>query len=404
MGEERQIISRAGTNMDGASAHNRRVVVDALRLNGALSRADLARCTLLTRQTTSNIVDDLEAAGLVRAEAAVKLKRGQPAVPYKLVPDGAFAIGLHIDKRYLRAVAVNLLCEPLIQIGCELPDEGPYRGVPVALDLIEKVRSDLRHFSREADQRTVGLGIAMPGPFGVKRQSQHQAAIAQWHTYPLPKMFAEATGLSVRILNDAAAAALAEKLGGVAQGIENFVHIFLAYGVGAGVVLNGELFEGARGNVGEIGEMVLSLGPDGKTGKTLEEEASLASLAAYLGAEGRSAPEIFDLVAEALATNDPRIGKWIETVAPKLRQVVQVIESAFDPDTVIFGGEVPHGLLEKLVPALDPLFTSVATRPDRALPRLMIGDANRWAVALGAAAEPISRAFDPRLAAMLKAE
>ena len=59
---------------------------------------------------------------------------------------------------------------------------------------------------------------------------------------------------------------------------------------------------------------------------------------------------------------------------------------------------------EKLVPALEPLFTSVATRPDRALPRLMIGDANRWAVALGAAAEPISRAFDPRLAAMLKAE
>ena len=59
---------------------------------------------------------------------------------------------------------------------------------------------------------------------------------------------------------------------------------------------------------------------------------------------------------------------------------------------------------KKLVPALDPLFTSVAARPDRALPRLMIGDANRWAVAMGAAAEPISRAFDPRLAAMLKAE
>src|SRR5437764_1020878 len=128
--------------MGGASAHNRRVIVDALRINGALSRAELARSTLLTRQTTSNIVDELE--------------------------------------------------------------------------------------------------------------------VAEWHAYPLAEMFSKATGLSVRIFNDAAAATIAEKLGGVAHGIENFIYIFLAYGIGAGVVLNGELYEGARGNVGEIGEMILN--------------------------------------------------------------------------------------------------------------------------------------------------
>ena len=89
-------------------------------------------------------------------------------------------------------------------------------------------------------------------------------------------------------------------------------------------------------------------------------------------------------------------------MAPKLRHAVQMVESAFDPDTIIFGGEVPHRLLERLVSALEPLLPSVAAHNDRAMPRLMTGDANRWAVALGAAAEPISRAFDPRLAAMLK--
>ena len=284
MTDRRPIVARAGTNMDGASAHNRRVVVDALRINGALSRAELARSTLLTRQTTSNIVDALEAAGLVVPEAAVKLKRGQPAVPYKLVPDGAYAIGLHIDRRYLRAVAVNLLCEPLVQIGCELPDEGPYRGIPVALDLIERVRRELRRQSKEADIRTVGLGVAMPGPFGITRAVQHQEAMAQWHAQPLAKIFTDSIGLPVRIFNDAAAATLAEKLGGVAHGIENFVYVFLAYGIGAGVVLNGELYEGARGNAGEIGEMVLSLSADGRSRRTLEDEASLASLAAFLDA------------------------------------------------------------------------------------------------------------------------
>ena len=74
-----------------------------------MTRAELARSTLLTRQTMSNIMGELEAAGLVEAEAAVNLGRGQPAIPYRLVPTGAFAIGLHIDRRYLRAVAVDLL-------------------------------------------------------------------------------------------------------------------------------------------------------------------------------------------------------------------------------------------------------------------------------------------------------
>ena len=60
-------------------------------------------------------------------------------------------------------------------------------------------------------------------------------------------------------------------------------------------------------------------------------------------------------------------------------------------------------LLARLVPALEPLLTSVADHAERPYPRLMIGEADRWAVALGAATEPISREFDPRLAAMLKA-
>ena len=394
----RPAFSRAGSNIGGASTHNRRVILEALRTHGTLSRADLARSTLLTRQTTSNIMDELEAAGLVQAEPAVRLKRGQPAVPYRLVPAGAFAIGLHIDRRYLRAVAVDLLCRPLLKIGAELPDEGPYKGMPVALDLVSRLQRELRRLHPEAERRVVGLGIAMPGPFGVRRQVQHQGAVAQWHNFPLAQTFAEETGLTVRVFNDAAAATLAEKLSGVAHGIENFVYVFLAHGIGAGVVMGGELLGGPRGNLGEIGEMIV-----GDDGQSLEQHASLASLAAYLGAPGGSAPETFERIERALSEDDGRIGGWIAKVAPRLRQAVQIIESAFDPDTIVFGGELPKALLARLVPALEPLLTSVSDHADRRYPRLLIGDADRWAVALGAATEPISREFDPRLAAMLKA-
>jgi predicted NBD/HSP70 family sugar kinase len=109
------------------------------------------------------------------------------------------------------------------------------------------------------------------------------------------------------------------------------------------------------------------------------------------------------VIERALETGDPRIGEWIGRVAPRLRQAVQIIESAFDPDTIVFGGELPKALLEQLVTGLAPLLPSLADHAGRSLPRVLIGDADRWAVALGAAVEPISREFDPRLAAMLKA-
>src|SRR6185295_10441928 len=78
---KRAIRAVAGTNLDGASAHNRRVIFDALRRNGTLTRADLARATQLTPQTVSNIVDSLQTDGLVVADEPRRQGRGQPPAP-----------------------------------------------------------------------------------------------------------------------------------------------------------------------------------------------------------------------------------------------------------------------------------------------------------------------------------
>ena len=108
MDRKRSIRAKSGTNLGGASAHNRRIMIDALRVNGALSRADLARATGLTPQAVSNIIEELALDGLVRSQATIRRGRGQPATPYQLVPEGAFAIGLQIDRHVTRTVIVNL--------------------------------------------------------------------------------------------------------------------------------------------------------------------------------------------------------------------------------------------------------------------------------------------------------
>src|SRR5262245_25638726 len=98
----------AGTNLEQAKSHNRRVVIETIRTNGALSRAAIARLTGLSSQTVSNIVEELETAELLKPEPTQKGTRGQPAVPYSINPDGGYSIGLQLDHQLLVGVVTDL--------------------------------------------------------------------------------------------------------------------------------------------------------------------------------------------------------------------------------------------------------------------------------------------------------
>jgi predicted NBD/HSP70 family sugar kinase len=398
MNDIRPIRATSGTNHEGTSAHNRRVIIDALRLNGALSRADLARATRLTKQTVSNIIEELEHVGLVSSQETVRRGRGQPSTPYRLVPQGAFAIGLQIDRHVTRAIAVDLVGNGLIRKEANLPAGGPATGTQVVLQLVDDVRSELKRRFSQADKRLIGLGVAMPGPFGIEGDADNPWMMGAWQQFPLQETLAAGTGLNVSLQNDAAACATAERMVGAAQGLDHAVCLYVGYGIGAGLILGGELYSGAHGNAGEIG-MALLVGGTRQT--PLEHRASLASLYQYLGVDPM-APDIYALIGERAATDDPEILAWVKEAAADLRWSVHLIETVFDPQTVILCG-APQALAARLLAAIQPLLPSNADRLHRVLPRLQLGMTDPWAVARGAAAEPISHAFDPRFSAILKA-
>jgi predicted NBD/HSP70 family sugar kinase len=398
MNDVRPIRAKSGTNHEGTSAHNRRVMIDALRMNGALSRADLARATRLTKQTVSNIIEELEGDGLVASQDAVRKGRGQPSTPYRLVPEGAFAIGLQIDRHVTRAIAVDLVGNVLTRAGANLPTDGPSKGAKVILDLVEKVRRDLATVAIQSEKRLVGLGVAMPGPFGIEIAGDDPWMMGAWQKFPLLETLAAGTGLNVGLQNDAAACATAERMVGAAHGLDHAVCLYLGYGIGAGLILGGELYSGANGNAGEIGMALLSPG----AGSTpLEHRASLASLYQHLDIDPAD-QGVYATINALAAKDDPKILAWMEEAASDLRWSVHLIETIFDPQTVILCGGAPEALATRLIAAMQPLLPSNADRRNRPLPRLQLGMTDPWSVALGAAAEPISRAFDPRFSAILK--
>ncbi|WP_210328517.1 ROK family transcriptional regulator [Mesorhizobium amorphae] len=396
--ENSSIRAKSGTNQEGTSAHNRRVMIEALRLNGALSRADLARATQLTKQAVSNIIEDLERDGLVVALETVRKGRGQPSTPYRLVPEGAFAIGLQIDRHLTRAVVVDLVGSVLARAEANLPLDEPSEGVKVILGLIDGVRRELAGISSQSESRLVGLGVAMPGPFGLKN-SDDKWMMPAWQKFPLLETLAAGTGLNVGLQNDAAACATAERIVGAAHGVDHAVCLYVGYGIAAGLILNGELYTGGNGNAGEIGRALLS--PAGPGSTPLEHRASLASLYQHLGLDAADAHLYERMDALALA-EDPKVMAWIKGAAHDLRWSVHLIETIFDPQTVILTSGAPETLARRLLEAMQPLLPSIADRPGRSLPRLQLGITDPWSIALGAAAEPISRAFDPRFSAILK--
>lgn len=383
--------SKAGTNIGGAGEHNRRVVMHGLRVNGALSRAQIARGTGLVPQTVSNIIEELEREGLVIAADPVKSGRGQPATPYSLAPNGAFAYGLQLDQHRARAVAVDLLGRVVAATETTLGPGGLEVNLAQVLGALAQVAGDLARNAGQAQPRVLGMGLAMPAPTGVHARHDDPWMTGLTDDHPLVRRLADETGLAVSLHHDASAAAVAERLNGRAKGIDNFVLLFLGYGLGAGLYVNGELYRGQHRLAGELGQILVP-GPKGP--QPLEQVVALIALIAKLGLEPNQ-PDLFAGIDAAIAAERPEIGHWLDEASHQLSWAVDLIGHLVDPECVILGGQMPVALLQLLMARLDRL------RPD-SRPVLIEGSVNPFSVAAGAAADPIARAFDPSFSAMMK--
>src|SRR5262249_42355668 len=262
--------------------------------------------------------------------------------------DGAYSIGLQLDHQALIGVVVDLAgrirARKLIAVDRPAP--------PAALPAMLKAVAALRRSARIEEGRLLGVGLAMPGPCGVGGlPSVGPTAPPGWEDYPIAAELTRRAGLPAIVENDATAAAIGERLHGVARNLASFVYLFVGTGLGAGLFLGGHPYKGSAHNAGEIGHMIVEPGGRacvcGNRG-CLERYFSLR--AAYeqlaLPDPDHAAPE---LLAELLAKGDPRIERWIGAVLPPLRRAVNILESLLDPDAIVLGGFMPLALLQRLV-------------------------------------------------------
>ena len=260
--------------------HNHRLVLRTVYDFGPISRAVVARSTGLTRTTVSDVVGDLLGDGMVREIGRGPSTGGKSPILISIVPDARQVIGLDLGESTFAGSLVNLRGD--VRRVIEKPVDG--RNGDAALALVFELVDEL---IAEAETAPLGIGVGTPGLVDTRTGTIRWAVNLDWQDLPLGGLLAERYGIAANVANDSQAAALAEyTFGADARRRTNLVTIKVGRGIGAGLVLNGSLFQGDGFGAGEIGHVaVVNDGAACRCGRfgCLETVASSRAISARAG-------------------------------------------------------------------------------------------------------------------------
>jgi predicted NBD/HSP70 family sugar kinase len=379
------------TNVVKAKLINLWVVFDTIRVNSGISRSGIADATGLSKQASSDLVDELIALKFVQETKAAKRRVGKPPVPLGINPDGAYSLGFHVDVGQMSAIAVNLAGEVLHREDQPLDDLEPHHAVVE----LERAARRLMAATGIGQDRFLGIGLATPGPFAVKGLSPPR--LPGWDGLALRSLLQEATSVPVSLANDGQCAIVAEwRFGEAARRLTNFVYVYFGIGVGSGVMIHSAAFGGASGNAGELGHLTVVPGGHpcicGKSG-CLETYVSVDSAMRHLASKGVDINTMAQF-ASRFGPSDPEIADWIAAGIEPLRNGLNAVENLFDPQSIMIGGTAPDWLIDTFMARVEPLLPSVG-RVERTLPRIIKSGLGVDAVARGAAVLPLLATLNP---------
>ncbi len=311
-----------GSNSVNIRQFNERVILAALRRLGEASKADLARYAQLTNNAAGQIVRELEQQSLIRTLGKRAGGRGQPATLLTLNSDGAYAIGIKIGRRALRALLVDFHGEVLERHGKEQGWPLPEDAVAFILESIDVFRSRI---AGPARKRIAGLGIAMPFNMGSWQRELgiSSAALSAWNAFDLVAHLEARIDLPIFVENDGTAAAAAELFRGAGRKIDDFLYLFIGAAIGGGVVSQGDFQRGMHGNAGDVGLMPVApsklssaLQPNSPY-DVLLSRASVSALLRHLNHRGFAIKTQSELEG-SLAGAGEAVAEWIEDCADAL--------------------------------------------------------------------------------------
>lgn len=324
---------------------------------GTLSRADLERLTGLSKPATAELLTRLEKAGLIEKSGKRAGGPGPKAQLWRVRPEAGFAAGIDVSPHGIEVQICDLAGTERIRISRGWTADAAPAQVRQVLDLAcsraDLVRGQILHV-------VIGLPGALDPRTGLLKYAPH---LPLWEGLDVIAMLREELGVAVGIENDVNLMALAEMESGAAAGVENFALVVIDDGVGAAIVVRGELIRGFTGGAGEIDYVPV---PDrasaatgsGRFGQKLGDLLSPAAIGVLARAHGL---EVSDPL-EALQGGPVR-KEFMADLAMRIATGLASIVTVIDPELIMLGGKFGAAGGPELAALVKEKLSEVLTAP-----------------------------------------
>lgn len=389
-----------GSNQVGMRQFNERIVLQAIRLHGALPKAEVARLTRLSSQTASVIINGLLEDGLVIKQSRVRGRVGQPSVPIALDPDGAFTLGIKVGRRSLDVLAMDFIGKVRYRELLEYDYPDPEIIFPAIERKLDLVDAQLGPHSK----RLVGVGVAAPLWLGGWSEflGAPSNVMEAWKEISIRDRIQAMTALPVEFAKDTTAACAAELVMGQGRSLRNFLYLFIGTFIGGGLVIDGRLHPGPHGNAGAVGSLPLQSSRQEPRSQLLHKASGLVLEQSLrkLGLPSAAAHDARAVSAEAKPATDG----WLDEACPALALTVASSTALMDLDVIVMDGSLDRSLIEEVLRRTDSLLAEGFNWEGMSRPPLLPGSIGADARAMGGAILPLYSHFAPNHELFLKSD
>lgn len=354
-------------------------VIEVIRAYREVSRRLIAKETGLSTPSITRLVNELMDANVLLVHESTTVDGagpGRPASVVKLNPMCGCAIGVDVGEHTIQVALGDM--SGRIQLTSRLPAAADQDGNVTFSNIVIGIREIYELYKSGLDRaapplRAITVGV--PGTVAPDSSIVVKAPkIKGWVNFDLKnQLSAEIPNVDIRIVNDINAAAIGESAHGVASGYDNFVFASIRRGIGAGVFIDGKLYQGSAGFAGEMGKMVFDSNFEYSTSEgtghleAICGEDPLMEQAIDRGVELQSTdsarPRLRSL-AKAAANGDPAATDILKTFLKNYGLAVANVASLLDPSLVVVGGEI-QPVMEMAVDQLTKTVAQLVPSPPK---------------------------------------
>jgi len=317
---------------------NKTIVLNTIRQQQPLSRADISSVIGLNKATVSSLVSELIESQLVSEIGPGESSGGRKPTLLLFNRSAGFAIGVDIRVNDLLAVLVDIEGNVVREKTVPLEDYSPGK----VLDQIRKTIRGLMRRLPASPYGVVGIGIGVPGLVDEKSQVISAPNLG-WDNVDLYEALSAEFGSNIHIDNEANAGAIGEKLYGAGRDSKDLIYLSIGIGIGSGIIVGGDLYRGTSNFSGEVGHMtVAENGPLCRCGnrgcwETLASEKALLDQAGTLWKD--YAPSLEDILKEAKQGNE-QVLTLFEQIGSQLGVGLANLVNILNPELIVIGNRL----------------------------------------------------------------